>query len=342
MGHFPNFMKVIFSNKKILVYHGFLGDRNFGDELVYKATKSLNNSFWIIPIQRHMPILLKLYCIIFWRRISGVIIGGGTLMRSNLHKNNFILKLVNSGRKVFFHGTGVDEIVGAKEYCIEILFKEFYGGVRGPLSINNISTNLNLSIDAIGDAAFGLYTGNLQVRKIENKSILINFGTHVEISELIKCRNEVELFANYCLKKGYDVLFLPMHEIDIKCGHTLKKSIPQLVILEIPNEYDEAISHFKNCSFAVGERLHFNILSLMGGCPFLSINYDKKHIDFLESCDISFAGSSIEDISKLQLVDFFENKTKLFNWKMINDKLLLYNSKQKEEFNKFINSNVFN
>ena len=331
MGHFPSLIEILFSKKKVMLYVGSLGDGNFGDELVYKATKSLNVSLCIIPIQRHMPILLKMGSFIFWKRIDGVIIGGGTLISSIPVTNNFILKLVNAGKPVFFHGTGVGEIIGANSYWKKIFTTKYFGGVRGPLSVTHVLNNLDTSTKTIGDAAFCLFEGSQYKDVSKKNSILINFGTHLNYPAQIKYRKEVELFAKKYVEKGFRLFFLPMHGIDIILGQNLKKEIPELVVLNIPKEYDEAIAHFKSCNFAIGERLHFNILSLMGGCPFVSINYDKKHIDFLESCDMSNAGFSMEEISLAQLNDFFENKIKLIDWESVDEKLRFFKAKQREE-----------
>jgi hypothetical protein len=67
---------------------------------------------------------------------------------------------------------------------------------------------------------------------------------------------------------------------------------------------------------------------MLANCPFLSINYDKKHEDFLYSCDAAFAGISIEEVSSSSITTFFDNRAELFDWDAIN--LTLKNLKNKQ------------
>jgi hypothetical protein len=330
MGHFPSTIQILFSKKKKVFYCGFLGDGNYGDELVYQAAIKLHSSLILIPIKRHMPLILRLGVRIFSQSISGVVIGGGTLIRGDIEENLFVLKLIKKGKPVFLHGTGVSEKIAALNFWNEILGLKPIGGVRGPLSVKNINNNFNLEFPVIGDAAFSLYDSKyLNEKSLSSKQILINLGTHVFNSNLVASRTEIELFINTYIQKGFKVCYLPLHTIDEKLGFDLKNKYPDVKMLKIPENYKEAISHFEKSTFAIGERLHFNVLSLLGGCPFLSINYDKKHEDFLMSCDVSFAGIAINEVSLKTIVSFYENKDLLFNWKAIN--LSLNNLKIKQD-----------
>ena len=60
LGHFPSLTSLL-GKQKIYAYYGFLGDRNFGDELVYEAAKRLFHPAILLPIKRRMPAELALF-----------------------------------------------------------------------------------------------------------------------------------------------------------------------------------------------------------------------------------------------------------------------------------------
>src|SRR3954468_21121507 len=80
LGHFPAFLELLTTKKRCIVYYGFLGDQNFGDELVFEASKKLFDNSILIPYKKRMPLLIKLFCNFFISKIDGVLIGGGTLI----------------------------------------------------------------------------------------------------------------------------------------------------------------------------------------------------------------------------------------------------------------------
>lgn len=309
LGHFPPILKLIFTRKKIFGYYGFLGDRNFGDELVYEAAKQLFAPNLLFPLKKRMPILHHLFFIFFKHKIAGLVIGGGTLIGKNF---NFFDKFFNSlasGKPIFLHGTGVREgQIYHKEWG-GIFNKEVYGGIRGPLSMEKLNA-LNIGSRIVGDAAFTLVNNEqfLKKRKKSNK-VLINFGSHRTFDGETNSRTEVKKFIEYLLNKGFQVQYLPFHGIDVQLGLNLKKNFPQIILLEIPVNYLTTLKIFENSRFAVGERLHFNIMASLAGCPFLSVNYGDKHEDFLTSLNKSQFGSTPQLLSFQNLVKAFSRNS---------------------------------
>ncbi|MDE5417561.1 polysaccharide pyruvyl transferase family protein [Labilibaculum sp. DW002] len=336
MGHFPSLLNVLFNKHKLFAYYGFLGDGNFGDELVYEATKSVCYPNKLIPLQKHMPILLKFYCLFFSNRISGIIVGGGTLFRKFGGNKKYYLRLIEEGKSVFIHGTGADKNIVDDFFWKSILATNEVGGVRGPLSQKNMR-KIGLELPIVGDAAFSLH--NKRVEKRENhlkKSIIINFGTHTKDSNLLESRNEILNFIAEKTEEGYLIKFLPFHYIDLELSIDLVKDRNQVIVLDIPNNYEEALSHFEDCTFALGERLHFNIMAALAACPFISINYDLKHVDFLESLGLSEAGLSIHEVSKEKLHKCFLKRNTSFDWRIIDQRI---NDLKREQFQ---SANTFN
>jgi polysaccharide pyruvyl transferase WcaK-like protein len=334
MEHFPSLKEVIFSKKKKVMYCGFLGDGNYGDELVYASTKKLHSNLILIPIKKHMPLYLHAWLFLKWKNISGVVIGGGTLIKLRLENHELIIKLLKNGRPLFIHGAGATEFNRALEFWKTVLSFKTFGGVRGPLSVLNNKNNFNTKSIAIGDAAFALFHESIvENRNSSSKRIVVNYGVHVYNSDLNLSRNEIEIFLRNKIENGYEISFLPLHNIDIKLGIKLKRKIPEIILLDIPKNFKEAVSCLSDSCFAIGERLHFNIIALMSECPFVSINYDKKHEDFLISCKTSFAGFSIKDLSSSKIENVYNNKELLFNWNKIKEILNYYKKHQEKQAN---------
>ncbi len=337
MGHFPILKDILLSKKRIIAYYGFLGDGNFGDELVYESTRKLAYNELLIPVQRHMPLSMKLLTRWFPKKFSGYIIGGGTLIGEHPYKKNFQI-LSKAKIPIYIHGVGVNKFFDV-DFWKPILNNKIFGGVRGPISLNNIES-INFENKILGDAAFYLYTSSISKSSRANcsRKILINFGTHTVMPELIKSRSEIEKFILKYRSKGYEFSFLPFHTHDCKIGEDLKNKYHFIELLEIPTNFKDACNYFTNCCYAIGERLHFNVMATMVGCPFLSINYNKKHLDFLKSLNITEAGIEINDVNLGVIEKKFQLNDSYFNWKEIDHKLRSYKKTQKQQFDIFISN----
>jgi polysaccharide pyruvyl transferase WcaK-like protein len=329
--HFPSILDVLFSKRKIVAYYGFLGDGNLGDELVYEAIKKMCPSIILFPIKKHTPILLRIYKNIFYNRFSGVIIGGGTQSTFNKPEFHILLELCKNDKPLFVHGTGVYIKKYQSNQWAEILKnKNYYGGVRGPLSKDKIN------IPVIGDAAISLFKCEYK-HVYKKKKIIINFGTHHYYEQSKQSRRMILNFiCNLIIKENYDIYFLPFHSIDEKIGEKISKENPTIKLLDIPKNSENVFKIFEDAVFAIGERLHFNIVSLMCRCPFVSINYDEKHEDFLSSVDMNEVGVKMEDLTISKLAKIFHHRDELFDWEKIEKEMEQFKNIQIKNKNKFL------
>lgn len=336
LGHYPSFLSVIRSKNKILIYYGFLGDSNFGDEVVYEAAKTLFSQNILIPVKKKMPLSLAFFCKIFNKRVYGIIIGGGTLF-GRLMEQDFFQYMADLRKPTFIHGTGAHKEMGSLESWGLLLNKPLFGGVRGPLSVQNL-LKYGFSMNIGGDAAFSLFEtpDPIYNNRELTKNILVNVGTHNAYNGSINTQFVLKEFIKRCILEGYHIQFLPFYAIDLNIAEEFKKEIPQIEILMIPVSYAECIQYFHKSMFSIGERLHFSVMALLGNCPFLSINYDKKHEDFLYSVELINSGISPEDISLEIVVEAFENRGS-FEWQEINKRIISLKNFQFEQSNKFVN-----
>lgn len=338
LGHFPSIWEIIFTKKTILAYYGFLGDGNVGDELVYEAAKRLFPSCMLIPISRYRPISLQIFEKRIIEKTKGLIIGGGTLIGDNkIDQYSYIQKILGKTLFIYIHGTGIKRTI-LEQWNTILTNSKIYGGLRGPFSLN-IANQSHLHFPMIiGDAACFFFTNNQVYKKYSYKKILLNYGTHLHNEDSILSREIINEFVVRLISEGYEVCFLPFHIVDYKIGEKLKRDYHHIKLLNIPNSLEQIRQIFNSADYAIGERLHFNIMALLSNCPFFSVNYANKHIDFLNSLGLKYCGENIKDISMEQLIYSFENRDNLFNWYKINMQLDSYKKAQIREAENFINS----
>ena len=159
-GHFPPVRQLFFGEQKVFAYYGFLGDRNFGDELVFESAKKLFYPNILLPVRRKMPLLQAFYAKACKGRIAGLVVGGGTLI-GPLWEREFFESLVELAKPVYVHGTGVRENIERSDGWKHMLSGKVYGGVRGPHSAENLG-EIFRQVLITGDAAFA--SGTFTVR----------------------------------------------------------------------------------------------------------------------------------------------------------------------------------
>lgn len=111
-----------------------------------------------------------------------------------------------------------------------------------------------------------------------------------------------------------------------------------MILLEVPKTYQEAKKHFDDCTFAIGERLHFVVMSLLMNCPFFSINYGEKHVDLLQSVGSERYGYSSAETNYEVIMAEFNNRSSV-DWDMISEKLSRFQSIQatrRDEYLKYV------
>ncbi len=333
LGHFPS-SRVLFTKQKIFAYYGFLGDRNFGDELAFQSAKQLFHPDILLPVRRRMPAHFAVFAHACKSRFSGLVIGGGTLIGPSFYDRSFFESLIAMQKPVYLHGTGVQRMAVWNPGWKRLLGEKFYGGVRGPVSAGNAS-ECKEGIRIAGDAAFFLF-GAERPRGDETgrKTVLINCGTHSRFDGQRESRSAIEEFATAAIKMGAEVQFLPCHFVDVDLGREIQRRHPAITLLDIPKGYSEAHEHFRKAVFAVGERLHFTAMAILSGCPLLSINYAAKHEDMLSSVGLSSSGVSPEELSAERIQEAFDARG-TFDWDRVFSRineLKMFQQKEAIEF----------
>ena len=288
-----------------------------------------------------MPLHLGAFAKLCKARFSGIVVGGGTLI-GPLWNREFFDGLVELAGPVFVHGTGVRSKIECCDGWERMLGGKVFGGVRGPLSVQNLSP-IYSGLRIAGDAAFAMWGPRDRQNEDRRKGVkarpivLINSGAHASYGGEDNTRGALQKFMETLYGLPVDVHFLPFHSIDIGIGLELKQIFPALTVLQVPATYREAKRYFQDATFAVGERLHFTVMAILNGCPFLSINYGEKHEDLLASLGLSQAGISPSEISADKITSAFEKRNS-FDWSPVFQRIAELKAFQENQAADFVSS----
>lgn len=291
---------------KKLLYIGWIGFNNLGDELLWHifrdtCTKYLDaNQITIIP---SLPgTNLKNL-----EEFDTVVLGGGSLLLPGYLQ--ILQNALHKGKSVMIWGSGIDWIgksnldllTNDKLYSLEQNFKQkdidvldevieraLFVGVRGPLTKKAIEIMLGSAkskkVKIIGDPAFLLQQANSN--KPQEKVIGINWGTTFNRlyggSEGSVEEQLVET-AKKLINKGYKILIYAVWTNDISHCERLYNKInnPENVILD-KKLYTEQqlIEKLSGCTATINFKLHANFLSLAANVPAIALGYRFKVFDF--------------------------------------------------------------
>lgn len=327
--HFPKVSTLLKNRDRLLGYYGFLGDGNFGDDLVYEAARLLLQPCILVPSTLRKPMLTGFLFKTKVLRLRGEVLGGGTLVgpRVELVDNG-----LSDGGSVFVHGTGA-RLAFSEDWIGALQSRRVFGGLRGEATKARLAEKgCKLAVD--GDAAFYLYQGVCTPHD-HASPVLVNLGTHHPNSELKTARSELRRFIAALLDRGVPVEFLPFHSADVRLGRDLKAEFSPVKLHDVPIDFAAAKAIFNRASFAVGERLHFAVMSLLCSRPCFSIMYDAKHAELLESLECLSIGAPPLDVDCADLLERYARRSE-FEWSTIHARLATYRERQKESARAFI------
>jgi polysaccharide pyruvyl transferase WcaK-like protein len=269
------------SKNRQLIYYGWLGYHNLGDEALYRAISSIfsSYSYKFVPIQAD-----AFYG--FNREYSPVTIVGGSTGIPDW------MDCLRPTRYSYVFGAGVKDpsfygydYVFTQKQKVSVWknrLKSFrYIGVRGEISKQTLA-KWGIDSQVIGDPAFSLRPSE-SLEKAE-KRIAINFGSDgilwgMNDSNVVR---EIASVIRILKKEGYEVILVPFNG----------KNAP--LVQEVANQ--EAVSFFDNwfnvestvnllasCKLLIGERVHSLALSAAAGTPFVGIEFQPPCYEVAQS-----------------------------------------------------------
>ena len=300
----------------LLTYIGYLGHGNIGDEALYLAFRDqLFNRALVLPFDD----LSLLSGIARLKTNRWVVLGGGTLINVNPYLEA-LERFAKDNRPFAVFGTGVADLEywsqhpqyqrGNVERWINVLSKASYIGVRGPRSLRWLNDQGLRSVEMIGDPALSVCAAPRlpRARKSGRPVLGINLGSHDPVSGGVEpTLRATATLIKYAVSKGFDVRFVALHYIDVRIAARLREELGQdLPMAHFRGDVNQTLAEIQECDYLVGQRLHATVLACALGVPTLSLSYQPKCLDFLESMDRHDLAISTAQISGDQLIERFD------------------------------------
>lgn len=293
---------------KKLLYIGWVGFNNLGDELLWNIFKDVCTRYLDkdrIDITPSVPgIDLKKI-----ETYDTVVLGGGSLLLPGYLQ--ILQNAIQKGKSVVIWGTGLDWIEKPNldlltndklnsmeqnfkqkdvEVLDEVIEAALFVGVRGPLTKKAIEIMIGSEkakkVQIIGDPGLLLQEPNPD-RSIEKEKVIgINWGTTFNrlygANEKFVEEQLVET-AKTLIKAGYKIMIYTVWADDRPSCQRLYDKIndPDNVMLD-KNLYseDELIAKLSRCKGTINFKLHANFLSLTAKVPAIALGYRFKVFDF--------------------------------------------------------------
>jgi polysaccharide pyruvyl transferase WcaK-like protein len=301
--------------KPIFSYIGYLGHGNVGDEALFAAFRDvLFAEALVLPEDDYS--FLKVFGNARRRQI--VMLGGGTLINVDPYLPP-LQRCRSAGQRYVVWGTGVADLDfwtghpeqtgrGNADSWLTVLRGAEYIGVRGPRSRAWLTENGIENVEVIGDPALSVAKAKPSERR-ENNVLGINLGSHDPVSGgQGPVYNAVVALIEHALRNGLRVKYLSLHEIDEQIGRNLESSLGSegLDVLPFSASVQETLNQLAGIDFLVGQRLHATVLACAQGVPNLSLSYQPKCLDFLESIGQAVLAVPTDDISAPALIQRFD------------------------------------
>ncbi|WP_214484920.1 polysaccharide pyruvyl transferase family protein [Bacillus sp. SM2101] len=320
---FKNFSKEITEvlHKKKVLYIGWLGYNNLGDELLWELFKE---NFKKVTLDKEWELTgtigtsSKEYDI---ETFDLIVLGGGSIINSD--NITFLHEATQKGKKVIIWGTGIDWIqfdhiqlleneksINIESYfskniqnkLIEIIDQAEYVGVRGQLTyeiIKQMGGN-EKKMMVCGDPGF--YLSEIYYLDEEYKVFIpfktkkiigVNWGTSFNnIYGLNEEKVEDSLIKaiKSLIVKGYKIYLYSIWDQDIPALNSLYNKIndQENVFLDIKIHHQHyLINLISNFYFTINFKLHANIISIAANTPPIALAYRFKVFDFANSIDFN-------------------------------------------------------
>lgn len=294
------------NNIKNILYLGWLGQGNVGDEVLFELFKSMFYKYHK-PICKNSVVNIDAYSLVqnYKMDVSTydlVVLGGGSIIHLP-----FWLKICADAIKhkvpVVSWGTGIDGFF-RKENITSIklsernlnqfrsIYEQFdYISVRGPFTKNIlINSAVKREVHVIGDPALAYVTEMFADKlKVDNcgrkRSILINWGTsnnNIFGGNELAVEEELVTVIHSLILKGYTVTVYPIWTEDINSVKRLAGKVNDNRCQAITEVYEAKILQklISQSYFSINLKLHANILSAAADKPFILLAYRGKCFDF--------------------------------------------------------------
>ena len=250
--------------EKNLTYIGWLGHGNLGDEALFQINQKVFDKYQLIPDTEEQHSKITLF-------------GGGTLLPN---WPCFIMP----NKYNFAFGVGVKDPRFWREFSPFTIkqikrFKFRFLGVRG-FESKRILEKWGIASKVIGDPCL-LYECKPLKRNARRTIVNVDFTPELWGSDQQRVFNTI---TNFCkiLKKDSSPILLPLWKESIPYVRQISHAT-DIPIFKHWSNVDEVLRLLASSWLLIGEKLHSLVLSAATYTPFITLEYDPKCRDFVET-----------------------------------------------------------
>jgi polysaccharide pyruvyl transferase WcaK-like protein len=311
-----------------LIYYGWLGNNNLGDEALYKAITGIFSKYRFIPVPSD-----TFYGVA--REYSPVTIVGGSTGIPDW------MECLKPTRYSYVFGAGVKDpsfygydYVFTKKQKVSVWknrLKSFrYIGVRGEISKKTLAT-WGIGSQVIGDPAFSLRPSG-PLKKAE-KRIAINFGSDgilwgMNDSHVVR---EIASVIRILKKEGYEVILIPFNGKNAP----LVQEVANREAVDFFDDWfniESTVNLLASCKLLIGERVHSLALSAAAGTPFVGIEFQPPCYEVAQSVGFEDYTIRTDAVSEAKILGLLN--ALLENYEVMRTRLMrrveMYRRKQAE------------
>jgi polysaccharide pyruvyl transferase WcaK-like protein len=320
---------------KIAAYSGWLGNNNIGDEALYLANEMIFTDFELVNRDYYDDSPVQLYGggTVLPRGVHNhgsdelvAAIGVGVEdpnfrnqpfapvdIEYYLEENDMAFLIGNKYTQHIANQIASlsDSVAMNRKYVTEDRYTPIhrfdYLGVRGPRS-KEILSRYGIDSRVVGDTALLLEPSEYNHQQSNRVAVTLRSAKGV-----LKWSDDTEyiqIVEKFCREHSdeYEFVFLPFRPIDIPLHVKLSKKIPNAEFKDYCSHVDvrAAVDEISDCDVIIGERLHASILAACSFTPFVSLGYQPKNDDFVESIDMTEYHTRFHQLTVNWLVDRFE------------------------------------
>jgi polysaccharide pyruvyl transferase WcaK-like protein len=315
---------------KNILYLGWLGKGNVGDDVLFELFKNMFNKYYQSNTNDTVVNIDFLSTIENYKvdvsKYDLIVLGGGSLIQSS-----YFLGVcqdgIENGIPLVSWGTGVDgafklehlnslSISGDNRKEIISIYEKFnYLSVRGPFT-KNIFANSGLTnkIYEIGDPALAyaieMFEDKLEFMR-QNNNVLINWGTSYNNifggNELL-VENELAEVIRELLDKNYNVTIYPIWTEDIEPVKRLGQKVNNNKCEIITEVYEASVLQqlISQAHLTINFKLHANILSAAANIPCISLAYRGKCFEFAQTINCTEYALATDEVTVRKVMELIK------------------------------------
>lgn len=280
-------------------YIGWVNQHNLGDEALYDAYVDLFPQFAMLGLIGLLPAEYWLHSRVVrgGSQFDALMVGGGTLINHGGYLSR-IERAQTADIPSFVFGTGVLDLdlwasdssdtpwEEHRDRWAACLSKSRVVAVRGPRSAANLQSIGIDGVQVVGDPALSVCAVPDSARSISTRRMAINIGNIGPSWGSVASADALALeVTRNLVADGWTVDAFGMHRSDLDRIHKLKHemSAPIDNIWFEPDSTQAFLARLEGYDFVLSQKLHGTVLASGLGIPNISLAYDPKCLDFMDS-----------------------------------------------------------